>query len=1152
MLFVVMMVGILTLWAAPDAAHAQTVAHDMVGSGSQNLTSYSNPYTGAFTSLADGFQKYQRGGSASIPFAVTDDSLSIFPADELGIIKEGNTDIFFGIVDTTNDDNSGQVNAQWVFDVGGVTPLQLSIDMGAMGNFEASDVFSWTYQFDGGPEMVAFIGSVDESDSFSYTLEGGAIVQLDDPMFVGGTRLTNDLARVTTDLNGTGSSLTLKLSAVTDSGSEAIAFQNIVISIGGGNETPDVLINEVDADTVGSDALEFVELYDGGSGGVALDGLVVVFYNGSNNLSYAAYDLDSFTTNGSGFFVMGNSGVTPPPGLVFPGNGLQNGADAVALYSGDAVAFPNGTPVTAENLIDAVVYDTDDSDNTTLLDTLTPGQPQLNEAGGGDKDNHSNQRCPDGEGGPRVTTGYSQAPATPGVTNNCEVSNVEIGLCYDNAETLIHAVQGNGASSPLVGEVVVVEGVVVGDFQASDELGGYFVQEEDSDVDGDPATSEGIYIFDFTSDVSVGDVVRVLGPVQERFGETQITGQESALCASAVGGATASSVTLPVPDVPYMERFEGMLLTFPDTLTATDTFNVHRFGEVVVSANGRQFNPTDLILPGPDAADLNGNSIADINEPGRLLVDDGSSAQFPDTVPYLAGDNTLRLGDTVTGLTGTLGYGFNFYRLQPTQAVTFERANPRPGAAADVGGTIKVATFNVLNYWTTIDDGNNNARGADSDAEFTRQISKTVSAILDMGVDVIGLQELENNGTGAIGSLVDELNAVAGPSTWAAIPDPAYPGGIEATNAIKVGIIYQPGRLTPVGPGIWDDDAAFATDRPPLAHTFSANDGEVFTFVSNHFKSKGCRDSQGLDQDQNDGQACYNARRSAQATALLDFVTTLQALSADEDVVVVGDMNAYAKEDPITILNGGLVNQVERYYADRASEKYTFTFFGQSGSLDYIFSTGSLAERFRGADIWHINTDEPRVIDYNDDIIDPGERSSDYRQPGLYTPDQYRASDHDPIVAGFCDAVAPVVSVQMTPDTLWPANHKYVAVQAQITVDDPQATISLVSAASNEPDNGTGDGDTANDLVQIDDYSFDVRAERAGGGEGRTYSFTYRAVDICGNAAEATGNVFVPHDNGKATDTESNSESSERESGSADGAGLDEHKVDVFLPFVVR
>lgn len=179
---------------------------------------------------------------------------------------------------------------------------------------------------------------------------------------------------------------------------------------------PSVIINETDSDTPGTDVLEFIELYDGGIGNTALDGLVVVLYNGNGDVSYAAYDLDGFSTDPQGYFLLGNTGVVPTPSITFPSNTLQNGADAVALYVGDATSFPNGTAVTTANLVDAIVYGTDDPDDAGLLVLLNVGQPQANE--GIDAVN-SLQRCPNGSGGARNTDTYQQWLPTPGGPNLC-------------------------------------------------------------------------------------------------------------------------------------------------------------------------------------------------------------------------------------------------------------------------------------------------------------------------------------------------------------------------------------------------------------------------------------------------------------------------------------------------------------------------------------------------------------------------------------------------------------------------------------------------------------------------------------------------------------------------------------------------------------
>lgn len=189
----------------------------------------------------------------------------------------------------------------------------------------------------------------------------------------------------------------------------------LALVLGAAGAQAAVLINETDADQVGTDAAEFVELY--GSPNESLDGLVLVLFNGSDNLSYASYDLDGFTCDANGFFLIGNAGMTPTPSIILPVNGLQNGADAVALITGDAVDYPNDTPIPTTGLIDAIVYGTSDADDAELLAGLTPGQPQVDENANGSGITDSCQRIPDGAGGAFMTSTYVVQAATPGTSN---------------------------------------------------------------------------------------------------------------------------------------------------------------------------------------------------------------------------------------------------------------------------------------------------------------------------------------------------------------------------------------------------------------------------------------------------------------------------------------------------------------------------------------------------------------------------------------------------------------------------------------------------------------------------------------------------------------------------------------------------------------
>ena len=682
------------------------------------------------------------------------------------------------------------------------------------------------------------------------------------------------------------------------------------------------------------------------------------------------------------------------------------------------------------------------------------------------------------------------------------------GACGDPF-TPVFTIQGSGNVTPLLGQVHATEGVVVGVFTGSSRLNGYFIQ--DPTGDDDPLTSDGLFVFHpAASGLNEGDLVRVFGRVTEFFGLTQIDQVQNLLVCDTGLTVAPTPVELPMPDpvdgVPYLERYEGMLVTFPQELTATDHFNLGRFGEVTLSVNGRLFNPTNVAMPGSDAIALQAE-----NNRRQILLDDGSNLQNPvPPPPFFAADGTLRLGDTTQNLTGVMSFGFSAYRIQPTQPVEFTRINNRAEFPDGVSGTIRVASFNVLNYFTTLDTGapicgpnqNLGCRGANTPEEFERQRVKIIEAIVRLDADVIGLIELENNPSESLQDLVNGLNDLLGPDTYDFIDT-----GTIGTDAIKLGIIYQPARVTPFGDhAILDSsvDPRFLDDknRPVLAQSFDAR-GEIFTVAINHLKSKGSPCDDVGDPDLGDGQANCNLTRTYAALAMADWLAADPTGSGDPDVFILGDLNAYRLEDPITALKeeGGYTDLVDLFIG---AEAYSYVFFGQAGYLDHALATPSVVDRVTGVTIWAINADEPRALDYND-----------FNQPSLFQPDQFRSSDHDPVLVGFCDAVPPTLNVSVTPNVLWPPNHQYVRVTASVSVFDnfdPSPLLQLLSVTSNEPDNGLGDGDMPNDIVIIDDFNFDLRAERSGLGDGRIYTITYQATDSCGNSSIAYATVTVPRD----------------------------------------
>jgi len=781
-----------------------------------------------------------------------------------------------------------------------------------------------------------------------------------------------------------------------------------------------VIINEVDADTPGVDMAEFVELYDGGAGSTLLDGLALVFYNGSDDLSYGAVDLDGVSTDADGYAVIcGDVDAVFLTNCDVDAGQIQNGPDAVALYQGNAADFPDGTTITTDGLVDALVYDTDDGDDPGLLTLLNAAQPQVNEAGAAGAAD-SNQRCPNGSGGGRNTTTYAQFDPTVGVANVCEVAPP------DPVAHLIHEIQGAGAASPLDGTAVIVEAVVVGDFQGTGALRGFYLQEEDEQTDTDPLTSEGIFVFDgdFGVEVAIGDLVEVIGTVDEFNGLTEITSVTSVTVLSSDNGVTPATVTLPVTAISDFEVFEGMSVHLPQSLVISEFFNYDRFGEIVLTT-GRQFQPTALFEPGsPEAMQL-----AAANPLSRITLDDGRTPQNPDPAIHPNGaeftlENLFRAGDAVTDVRGVLDFAFGLYRVHPTQGADFAVQNPRPPQHAEVGGSLEVAAFNVLNYFSTIDTGvficgpleNQECRGADDDGEFTRQRDKVISALAEIDADVVGLMEIENHPTDeALADLVSGLNERVGAGTYAYIGS-----GSIGPDAIRIALIYKPARVTPIGADAVLDSDEFldpnelggAQNRPAQAQTFEENaSGELFTVVVNHLKSKGSECGPG---DDDPVQGNCNLTRALSAAVLADWLGTDPTASGDPDFLVIGDLNSYDKEDPIDVLTSGADDTLgtgddftDLILQFEGESAYSFLFDGMLGYLDYALANQSLLGQITGATEWHINADEPDLIDYDTTFKQDA-------QDALFAPDAFRSSDHDAVVIGLAlDQTPPVVAAEL-------------------------------------------------------------------------------------------------------------------------------------------
>ena len=351
--------------------------------------------------------------------------------------------------------------------------------------------------------------------------------------------------------------------------------------------------------------------------------------------------------------------------------------------------------------------------------------------------------------------------------------------------------------------------------------------------------------------VKVGDRVKVSGTVKEFAKGTQLD-TVTAQTVVASNQPLPKAVTVTLPYSGGWEKYEGMRLSFPQTLTVTDNFGYGRYGQLGLSVGGRLFNPTN----GNDTSTQAGN------DERKIVIDDGVSAQNPAALPYLGAQTTRRTGDTLSGVSGVWVQNAGGYMLEPVAAPVFTAANPRPDAPAAVGGTLRVAGANVLNYFTDLnpDYSSSGPRGANSAGEFERQQAKIVASLKGLDADIVTLMEVQNNGDTALTALVAALNKEVGAGTYDLVKT-----GSVGSDAIHVAIIYKPARVTPVGAVQIDTDPVYS--RPPVAQTFKDTQGGVLTVIANHFKSKGSCDN----TDPDLGQGCWNKLRVQQAGGAADL-----------------------------------------------------------------------------------------------------------------------------------------------------------------------------------------------------------------------------------------------------------------------------------------
>jgi len=632
----------------------------------------------------------------------------------------------------------------------------------------------------------------------------------------------------------------------------------------------------------------------------------------------------------------------------------------------------------------------------------------------------------------------------------------------------IAEIQGtNTDTSPYANRTVTTEGVVTAVYRTGG-FNGFFMQTGGAGgteaEDATPGASDAIFVFGSIAagQVSIGDSVRVAGTVVEYQGETEITSPTVTKLATAL--PAVKPLVIPwsrLATDAQKEAHEGELIAPQGNFTVSDNYDANWYGSFTLAAGDTPLRqPTDVGAPGSAAA----HAVVAENAARMVTLDDGSSWNYSNStytgqpLPWLTPGNPVRVGSKVTFHQPLiLDYRFSLWNLQPTQQVTddgsavatFSDTRTENRQPAAVGGNVRLATFNVQNYFPTTgqvyvakglgtctfyDDraGNhitvktctgpgNSAgpRGAADDASFRRQQAKIVTGINRLGASIVSLEEVENSAKfgqprdTALAGLVDALNAAAGSTVWAYVPSPADDKlpPLSQQDVIRTAFIYKPAEAALVGSSVvLTDDSGpgqpFSIARQPLAQGFKkagATDADAFLVVANHWKSKGSGTPLYEGDTENTSspavnQGSFNATRVRQAHDTTAFASQVAASLGTDRIFLVGDFNAYTQEDPMRVL-------YDNGYTDLAAaldpSETTYAYNGLHGSLDHVLANAAARALVTGADVWQINAQEAVAYNYS---------RYNYNATLLFNgSDPFAAADHNPVVVGLNAPVTPPV-----------------------------------------------------------------------------------------------------------------------------------------------
>ena len=532
----------------------------------------------------------------------------------------------------------------------------------------------------------------------------------------------------------------------------------------------------------------------------------------------------------------------------------------------------------------------------------------------------------------------------------------------------IPQIQGTGATSSYVSQKVKTSGIVTSKFIGTGKVNGYFLQ--DAAGDGNPLTSDGIFVSTTTDNIAIGDKLEVTGTITENSGRTQ-------LGTITLQTKISSGNALPVTKVQYnadtwnWEQYEGMMLEFNQTLFVTSNTNLVQYGQLSLNPT-RVYTPTNQFLP--KSAEY--AALVQSNGKPQLILDDAITTLNYTPIQLAAANGTRRTGERVTNLRAVVDYASTQYVLYPAETPIFY-GNSRPTAPTELGEyNLKVCAANLENF--LVESFDPTYGGPTDAAQSAKQLTKITAAMLAIDADIYGLIEVQQGQT-ALTALANAMNNASVAGRYSFVNDGTTVNGTYN----KVAYLYRTDKVTPYLT-LKNNNVSPINRKKAQAFILKSNN-EKFIFCINHLKAKsGCSSATGADADMGDGQSCYNYTRVQEVNSILAGISgTYKSYYGDEDVLIMGDLNAYGKEDPIqSLIQGGFTDLHRAFHADSA---YSYVYNNEAGYLDNALASASLLPQVTGVSVFHVNADEPTLFGY---------------AAAGYQPNMYRYSDHDPVVVG--------------------------------------------------------------------------------------------------------------------------------------------------------